>query len=338
MKKTNWLIIVLLLCGIILFVPKEFQVCGWFDALLNQNGCIRQLKSAGMVTEMTFSPDGQTLATLSGDRSIRLWKMNDTTLLHMFVQNDNATVYKLDFTPDGATLGIVLQDTIQLWQVSDGTLSDTFKVTDMQHVVFSPDWTVIALGYSGGALELWRLNDKTLLHKLQDNQFSGLYSIQTMAFSPDGTIFASGSADGLVRLWRVSDGTLLRELKGHTRGVESIAFSPDGTILASGSVDNTVRLWRVGDGTVLRILNRPKHLWFSNQIGTIAFSPDGKVIAGGGGNSVQLWRVSDGTLLRTLSHSRAVWDVAFSSDGKIFATTQARGPVSLFDVQQMLKQ
>jgi len=36
------------------------------------------------------------------------------------------------------------------------------------------------------------------------------------------------------------------------------------------------------------------------QVYSVAFSPDGQILASGSGKTVRLWRVSDGTLLSTL--------------------------------------
>ena len=64
-------------------------------------------------------------------------------------------------------------------------------------------------------------------------------------------------------------------------------------------------------------------------VNSVAFSPDGAIIASGAGggllwpndNTVRLWRVSDGTLLRTLEgHNKQVTSVAFSPKGVVLAS------------------
>jgi WD40 repeat protein len=64
-----------------------------------------------------------------------------------------------------------------------------------------------------------------------------------------------------------------------------------------------VYLWQVSDGTILRVLQCP------SPVRSVAFSPDGQVLASGLSNgTVLLWQTVDGTPVRTLKgHASSAW-------------------------------
>jgi WD40 repeat protein len=66
---------------------------------------------------------------------------------------------------------------------------------------------------------------------------------------------------------------------------------------------------------------------------SLAFSPDGWMLAAPEGNTVNLWRVSDGALLQTLSgHELAIGSLAFSPDGAVLASA-VTGQVAMENIR-----
>ena len=150
----------------------------------------------------------------------------------------------------------------------------------------------------------------------------------SVAFSSYGILLASASEDNTVRLWDVETNTNIATLEGHERRVNAVAFSPDGRMLASAGGDGPVRLWNVESGQQKAALKG--HEWVTS----VAFSPDGTLLASGGDGPVRLWNVETNANIASLEgHTEVVNAVAFSPDGTLLASGSWDNTVKLWDVE-----
>jgi WD40 repeat protein len=271
------------------------------------------------VRSVTFSPDGQLLASGSDDHTIRLWQTDGTPLKTLV--GHTAQVRSLSFSPDSKQLVSGSWDeTIRLWQ-RDGTLLQTIRghETLIHTVSFSPDGKQIASAGWDKTIKLWTL-DGTLVSTLAGHTGQ----VRSITFNPtDGTLISTGG-DRTLRLWQLRR-PLLATLQDHRAKVYSATFSPDGKLLVSAGADNTVRLWDAHGTPLRRMEGHQGVIW------AVHFSPDGQqILSSSSDRTLKLWS-RDGKLLRTfIGHNAPIYAAEFSPDGKMIVSASADQTVRLW--------
>jgi WD40 repeat protein len=104
-----------------------------------------------------------------------------------------------------------------------------------------------------------------------------------------------------------------------------------GEALASGSMDRTVQVWSATSGR--RRLGPLSH---PHQLTSLAFSPNGQLLAGGGGvtdvgGKILVWHASSGAISAQVDCPRGVDCLSFSCDSRRIATCGSDSVVQVWD-------
>jgi len=157
------------------------------------------------VTSLSWSPDGDMLASASADNCVKIWDTNTNRELRTLEgHTSKISCVAVSLKPLGAGGSLL---------VASGSFDNTLRVWEMS---------------TGACIRLL---------------VGHMWAISCVAFSPCDPIVASGSWDKSIRIWNVSSGECLHVLEGHAGVVTSLIFSPDGKTLISASEDKTLSFW-----------------------------------------------------------------------------------------------
>lgn len=199
---------------------RKFFRSGSGMRILSQRNKFHELKCVGninahnsySVRSITFDPTGKFMATVSWDKTAKVWSVS----------------------PDDAAMTCVAT----LAGHSDSITS----------VAFDPTGFFVATGSADNTAKVWRLSPDGAAATCVATLAGHSDSVVSVAFHPTAPLLATGSCDNTAKLWRISaDGsaaTCVATLAEHRHCVWSVAFHPTAPLLATGSGDKTAKLWR----------------------------------------------------------------------------------------------
>ena len=251
-------------------------------------------------------------------------------------------VHRIAYSPDGKL--IAMMGALGIWLYDAETLTEVGMIAEgAGAIAFSPDGGTLASGsWSDRTVHLWEVSTQKRVGELR---LPGQSRVTALNFTLDGNTLAVGYGNGDIGLWDMSTQQQTALLDTPSSSVSILAFSPDGKLLASGgSEDLTISLWDVQTQTLVGAFEAHTHVGtfegHGHKVRSVAFSPDGKILASGihGHDIVFLWDVATRSRIALLANNinkkyKGVNSVAFSPDGTILASTGNDGKIWLWDAR-----
>lgn len=256
----------------------------------------------GATRSVAFSPDGTLLASGGVDRTVKLWRVSDGSLVRTMTGHTDF-VNVVVFSPDGQTLLSGSGDqTVRFWRVSDGSLLRQLNAgTHVGAVAVSPDGEQVATGggagdnyyhnhllarnptLGGSTISVWRFSDGQLLRTLQVNRACFANTVHAIRYSRDGRYLGAtnyhhrfcGAGDAALRIFSASDGSEMYDF-WLSSVVTCFDFAPDSRAFAITDNIDTTRLkafpnhfieWRA-----------PIITGYTSRM-SVRFSPNGRYLA-----------------------------------------------------------
>jgi WD40 repeat protein len=319
------------------------------------DGTIRWLDSAdgrerlllkghtGAVLELAILPDsrnGIRLVSASADGTARIWtiakgagapKQGEPALAPLVLRGHTGAVRGVAVTSGDLIVTGGDDRTVRVFSALDGKSRgapiETGHAGPINAVAVSPDGTTILTGSEDRTGRLIARSSGKVVRVVAGHNAP----VRSVAFSRNGDRIATADAKGGLRVCETATGLGVIAF-GHTapggsaiQPLQKVAFSGQES-LVSASADGTLKTWRfAGSWTVHKTLG--SHVF---RILALDFSPDGGLLAAGGGEpsrsgEVKIWEVGKGMLGRSLPtlHSDTVCSLRFSPDGTKLATASA---------------
>ena len=296
------------------------------------------------VHAMAFSPDGLLLA-VAGRHEIILHKADGSGIVARLA-GDSPRLESLAFSKDGALLaacgGLVSEfGEVQIWHVAKRELTRSIKASSDSFfgVALSPDSQRVAVGGADKLVRVFNVSDGKEAMRC-DNHLDWVFGT---AFTNDGQRLATVSRDKAAKLINTATGQLIDDINRSRDALICLTRHPKDDLIATGGMEGKIRLFKMdprggrlseGDDKEQSFVREFEHM--ASPIHTIAFSPDGALIAcGGESGEVRIFKTENGQRVAQIKADHGpVFTLAFTNGGKELAVAGSDGRIRVHETDK----
>lgn len=283
-----------------------------------------------------WSPDGQFLASVSDDNTIRIWNI-ETGECRTSIQEQYKDARAIVWSPDGQMIATAFGSSIQLRNGVDGYIVKVFEghTKWINCLSFSPDGKLLLSTSGDGSIRIWEVltDSKKVISESHNTVTSSI------AWSQEGdkVLICCGSDNDArenlllwdtstwnhfkllsseepgveialfeqilavvfgesIEIWNIHKVQKIVVLEGHTAQIIGVSFSGDGRLLASKSFDGTFQIWRCDTWETVVRVEETHSSSFPVEL---SFNPKFSVLASFGESNkvIRVWHLDIDTLL-----------------------------------------
>jgi hypothetical protein len=354
--------------GASLFRPRLFPAAPPWE---------REFDLDNSVITVAWSPDGHLFAAGGATNHITVWRTSDgQELIRLSGPDSHAGTWSIAWSPQNRSVAstwnyALTGSRVRIWNVPgdehtslwpqerDLILQGLNTALGTENwwpmvIAWSPDGTRLAVGDSGGGLQVLNPSNGQVLRVLQTSGSKSGIPVSSLAWSPDGThILALNVAAGAkYAVWNTTTGAAMILPSqngipietGWWQNMTAVGWSPDGTTLAvSDGGDILVWQWNQESGSWKE--TRSLSVTTSWRIKALTWSPDSQRLAAvDNTNTIRIWRASTGQQLGSYSvnpppdmqtryDDLEIRALAWAPDGKYLLSGDSDGRVLLWVVR-----
>lgn len=268
------------------------------------------------VLHVQYSPDGRKLASGGGDTTVRFWDVYTSTPKHTCKGHKNH-VLCTSWSPDGERFVSADKNGVLIvWDPTKGVAIGKHIKAHRQWIT-SLAWEPmhsnaacdrLATASKDNTAKIWNIRTQSLQLTLSGHTDS----VEAIKWGGEDLIYTA-SRDRTIKVWNPHRGILVRTLVGHGHRINTLALSSD-YVLRSGPFDYKCLEFATREDAHKAAVQ--KYQEFQKQC-----SPE-RLVSGSDDFTMFLWHPKDSkhAIKRLTGHQQAVNHIAFSPDGRYFAS------------------
>jgi eukaryotic-like serine/threonine-protein kinase len=295
------------------------------------------------VVSVRFSPDGNWLATASGDNTACIVSPHPrarwvTDPCDAPLRGHGGPLASIRWSPSGAYVVTASADgTARVWDAAahgqwikgKPVLAPLVHGGPVVSAEFSDDGGRILTASADGTARIYEVPahippDDSTLSATELRAYRAADGLVGAVFGPGASTIATAEHDGHSTVWDAHTGRVIASFE-HASAVDDVRFSPDGLTLLTASRDGTARLWDIAKADAAHPVYKA-----DTSIHAVAIAPDRSLAAGCDDSRVLLLHEKSESTLR--DHLGRVFAVAFAPDGRTLVSGGDDEDAYVFDV------